>query len=138
MEPNFYFARAFLGKAHAQKGMYGEAVVELQKARDLSGGDPLILAWLGHVYAVAGKKVEALKVLNELEGLSKRRYVSPSGVALVYAGLGEKDQAFVWLQKAYKKRDAFIVKHVKVDPMFDNLRPDPRFTDLMRRSGLEP
>lgn len=138
MDSNFYYAHAFLGKAYAQKGMHEQAVAELQKATDLSEDDFLVVAWLGHAYAEAGKKGEALTVLKKLEGLSKRRYVSPADVALVYAGLGDKDQAFVWLEKAYEKRDPFTVKHLKVDPVFDSLHSDPRFRDLLRRTGLEP
>jgi hypothetical protein len=90
---------------------------------------------LGHVYAVSGKKGEARTVLNELKQLSGQEYVPAYGIALVYAGLGEKDQAFAWLEKAYEEH-AFKMAWLKVEPRWDSLRSDPRFADLLRRIGL--
>jgi len=94
-----------------------------------------VLAELGHAYAVAGKRSEAHKVLAQLEELSKQRNVSPSDMAAIYTGLGEKDQAFAWLRKACEER-AGGVTTLKVNPKFDGLRSDPRFADLLRRIGL--
>ena len=90
---------------------------------------------MGHAYAMAGKRGEALKMLEELKQLSNRRYVPPSGMATVYVGLGEKDQAFEWLEKAYEERDRWLV-FLKVDASLDPLRSDPRFQDLLRRMNL--
>ncbi len=96
-----------------------------------------MLGGLGHAYAVSGKRAEAQKVLAELKDLSKRRYVAPFDVALVYAGLGDKAQALEWLGKAYEDHSQWFV-WIKVDPRFDTLRGEPRFQDLLRRMGLEP
>jgi hypothetical protein len=93
------------------------------------------MAALGHVYAVAGRKGEARKILAELEELAKHRYVSPYDRATVYAGLGEKDQAITWLERAYQERSDGLV-FLKVEPKFDGLRSDPRFVDLLRHVGF--
>ena len=92
-------------------------------------------ATLGHAYAVAGKRAEASKVLADLQSQSKERYVSPYFIALIYTGLGDKDQAFAWLNKAYEERHPYV-NHLDVEPVFDTLRSDPRFEDLLRRVGL--
>ena len=92
---------------------------------------------IGHVAGVAGQREEARQALNQLFSLSKQKYVTPYGVALVYAGLGEKEQAFEWLNKAYDERSHWLV-WLKLDPRWDNLRPDPRFAKLVRRIGLTP
>ncbi len=139
MDPNFALAHCDLGNTYVQKGNYEEAIAEINKAVTLSGGEPIHISTLGYAYAVAGQKDEAIKRLDQLKGLSKRRYVGPAQIALVHIGLGEKDQAFEWLEKAYEDRsitnDNFAFK---VDPQFDNLRSDPRFTDLLRRIGFPP
>lgn len=138
MDPNFATARYWLGLAYEQKGRYKEALTELQKARDLLGQKELA-GLVGHTYAVAGKRGEALKILNELLELSKRKdeFIDPSYIAYVYIGLGEKDQAFEWLNKAVERRSGELFG-LKVDPVFDPLRSDPRFQELLRRVGLVP
>jgi serine/threonine protein kinase/tetratricopeptide (TPR) repeat protein len=135
LEPDFGLAYFYLGRALAQKGMYKEAIAELQKARDLSGEDPETIAELGYAYGLAGRRAEAQKVLDELNELSKRRYVLPYFIATVHTGLGDKDQAFEWLEKAYAASHPGLAL-VNVDPKFDTLRSDPRFADLVRRIGL--
>ena len=92
-------------------------------------------AELGYAYAVFGKKDEARKILDELKELSEREYVSSYFLALIYTGLGEKDQALEWLEKAYQERAIYLI-YVGKQPQFDALRSDPRFTDLLRRVGL--
>ena len=86
---------------------------------------------------MSGMRSEAQKILDRLRELSKYRYVNSYCVAIIYIGLGDKDQAFVWLNKAAEERGDRIAK-LKVDPIFDSLRPDQRFADLLRRIGLEP
>jgi hypothetical protein len=86
-------------------------------------------------YGRAGRKAEANKILNELLELSQRRYVTPPALANVYIGLGDKDQAFFWLEKAYQERSYYLA-FLKVFPGDDSLRSDPRFADLLRRMGL--
>ncbi len=84
---------------------------------------------------MAGKRAEARKVIDDLAELSKRKYVSPLFIAGIYAGLGERDQAFAWLEKAYQERPPSMTL-IGVEPVFDSLRSDPRFVDLVRRVGL--
>jgi len=90
---------------------------------------------LGLAYGLGGHEAEARKVLNELLKLGETRYVSPAALVNVYIGLGDKDQAFVWLEKAYQERSNYLA-FLKVFPIVDPLRSDPRFNDLIRRVGL--
>ena len=137
MDPNFWVAHSDLGLAYEQKGQFPEAIAELQKAVLLEGAIPAPTALLGRAYAVSGKRAEAQKVLDELKERSKRSYVPPYNIAIIYTGLGEKDQALAWLEKAYAER-SFYLTLLKVDPDLDSLRSDPRFQDLARRVGLPP
>jgi tetratricopeptide (TPR) repeat protein len=136
LDPNSFYAHSYLGMAYEAQGMYEQAIAEHQKAVASSGGVILTRAWLGHAYALSGKRAEAQKILDELHKLSKQRYVSPFQTAIIYTGLGKKDQAFAWLEKAYEERDSAL-NHVKVEPRFDGLRSDPRFTALLKKMGLE-
>jgi DNA-binding winged helix-turn-helix (wHTH) protein/tetratricopeptide (TPR) repeat protein len=134
VEPNFTLARYYLGSALAQKGMYDEAIAEFKMVAPLEY-IPQVLALLGHAYAASGKKQEALVILDRLRELSKQRYVSPYNFAIVYAGLGAVGQAFKWLEKAYEEHSAWLV-FLKIEPIFDRLRRDSRFTDILRRVGF--
>ena len=138
MDPTFVAAHARLGWTYLAKGMYEEAIAELNKAVALDQRSKRS-AVLGYAYAMAGKTDEAKKIVEELRELSKQpqRYVSPFDFALIYMGLGDKDQAFVWLEKTYEERPD-ILQHIKVSPRYDSLRSDPRFTDLLRRMKLGP
>jgi TolB-like protein/DNA-binding winged helix-turn-helix (wHTH) protein/Tfp pilus assembly protein PilF len=137
MDPNFAQAHFALGEAYEQKAKYEEAIAELQKATTLSPSSPFLFSALGHAYAMSGQAGEAMKILEKLQRLSRQRYVSPHEMAMIYTGLGEKDQAFAWLEKAYADR-SWRLPFLNVEPRFDGLRPDPRFADLVRRVGLEP
>lgn len=137
MDRNYGEAYLFLGQAYEYKGMYEEAIAEYQRAIGLIGNTPEIASSIGHAYAASGKRDEAQVVIENLKEMSNRRYVDPTSIAVVYAGLGENDQAFHWLEKAYEDRSGFLV-HAKVEPIFDDLRADRRFTDLLRRVGLTP
>ena len=137
MDPNSGFAYWALGRAYLEKGHYAEAIAAFQKAIPLSGDSPDESASLGCAYARSGRKAEARKIIDDLKELSKRRYIAPSVIAALYADLGEKDESFSWLNKAYEEHD-FILVLLKVEPMFDKLRSDPRFTVLLKRVGLEP
>jgi tetratricopeptide (TPR) repeat protein len=134
MDPNSGIAHWALGNVYVQKGMYEEAIAEYKTSIPLSGDSPDELASLGYVYGLSGKRREAQAVIDELKERSERCYISPTIIAFVYAGLGEKDEAFTWLEKAYDGRD-FILVLLRVDPTFDPLRSDPRFENLMRRVG---
>ena len=137
LNPDFGLAYFYMGRALLQKGMHREAIAELQKARELSGEDPETIAELGYAYAVAGRRAEAQGVLNDLTELSKRRFVLPYFFASIHTGLGDKDQAFAYLEKAYDVSHPGLAL-VNVDPKFDSLRSDPRFPELVRRIGLTP
>lgn len=136
LDPDFQLAHFYFVLPYVQKGMYEEAIAEAQKAITLSGGSTtLYVANLGWAYAVSGKREEALKVLNELIELSKHKFVQPYEIALVYLGLGDKDQAFALLEKTFQQRGVHLL-YLKVEPMFDSLRNDPRFHDLVRRMNF--
>jgi TolB-like protein/DNA-binding winged helix-turn-helix (wHTH) protein/Tfp pilus assembly protein PilF len=135
MDPNHYQAYWFLGHIYAFNGQLDEAIATSEKAVSLSGRAPSALGMLGLVYGLAKRRGEATKVLNELLELNESRYVTPAALAYVYVGLGDKDQAFVWLEKAYQERSNYIA-WLKVNPIVDSLRSDPRFNDLLRRVGL--
>jgi tetratricopeptide (TPR) repeat protein len=133
MDQNFAIAHFELGQALAQKKMYNEAIVELQKANELSGGDTTCIAVLACAYAASGSEDEALKLLNELKSRPNHRFSYAAQEALIYASLDDKDQAMALLEKAYENRfDALALR----SPAFDPLRSDPRFQNLVRRIGL--
>jgi len=135
MDGGFVAAHVFLGRAYLQKASYPEAIAEFRKALQLSDGDTNELAALGLALAASRQGAEARKILDQLKERSQQTYVQPMWVAAIYIALGEKDQAFDWIQKAYDDRSAWLV-YLKVDPLFDNVRQDARFTDLLRRVGL--
>ncbi|HEX6731329.1 MAG TPA: protein kinase [Pyrinomonadaceae bacterium] len=134
MDQSFYFAHYSLGMAYVMKGSVEEGQAEYQKARQLND-DPFVLALLGHSYAVSGKKDEALRTTEQLKEISRQRYVPAYSLAIVYAGLNEKEQAFEWLEKSYKAHEGYVTI-LKIDPFLDNLRSDARFAALMLRVGV--
>jgi TolB-like protein/DNA-binding winged helix-turn-helix (wHTH) protein/Tfp pilus assembly protein PilF len=136
MDPDFALPRMVLGQAYEQKGMAPQAIAELQKAVANSHDSPPMLGSLGHAFALAGNKAEAEKILAQMLEQSKKRYVSPFYVAIVYAGLHENEKAMDWLEKAYADRSNAII-FLKVDPDFDGLRSNPRFQALLRRLALQ-
>jgi DNA-binding winged helix-turn-helix (wHTH) protein/TolB-like protein/cytochrome c-type biogenesis protein CcmH/NrfG len=136
LDPSSFPARRYLGLAYEAKGMYAEAIAEFQTGVKLSGS-PLMLALLGHAYAVSGKTAEAKQVLNDLQQLQGERYVSPYTVAAIHAGLGDQEQAFKWLQTAVEERDIWLM-NLKVDPVFAKLRSQRQFTDILARIRLRP
>jgi TolB-like protein/DNA-binding winged helix-turn-helix (wHTH) protein len=127
MDESFGPAHYLLGLTYEQLGMYEESIAELNRARELSGGSPWMVAALGHSLAMAGRRAEAQQMLVELKQLATRRHVSPYDIATIYTGLGEKTQAFEWLQKMYKPQTRRLLK---ADPRMDSLRQDPRFQEL--------
>jgi Flp pilus assembly protein TadD len=119
------------------KGLYEEAIAASERTVSLSGSDPARVVGLARAYALAGRKAEAHKVLQELRQLSKGAYLPPCYFAAVHVALGENEQAFTWLEKAYRERDTYLT-WLKVDEALDPLRPDPRFHELLSRVGLPP
>jgi serine/threonine-protein kinase len=134
MDPNFRETYHRLGIGYCRMGKYAEAVAELERA-DALVREARTISLLGYAYGLWGKRVEAVKRLDELKRLSMQKYVTPYDTAVIYAGLGEKDQAFDWLQRACDEREPLLVL-LKVWPTFDSLRADPRFANLIRRVGL--
>jgi tetratricopeptide (TPR) repeat protein len=138
LDPNFIDAYYFRGVSYLKKSMYKEGMGEFEKGVTISPVDTAALTGLGYGYAVTGKRAEAQKVLDKLNELSKQKYVSAVFMAKIYSGLRDKDRAFQWLEKAYEDRSIVSVGFIKTNPMFDPLRSDPRYADLLRRTNLQP
>ncbi len=134
LDQNYWGGYQELGLAYERKKQFPEAIAALEKARSLDT-NPSISGYLGFVYAAAGKKTEAQRVLSELKELSTQRYVPAYSIAIIYAGLNEKDQAFEWLNKAYEDR-SFYLTLLNFETTLDNLHPDPRFKELLKRVNL--
>jgi tetratricopeptide (TPR) repeat protein len=130
--PDFSLAYRRLGQTYAQKAMYEEAIKSFHKALSLSETDTDTMAALGHAYAMWGRRAAAEGVIEELNKMTGHLYVSPYSMARVYMGLGDKDQTLYWLEKSYQERYS-ILTYLRVEPIFDGLRTDPRFEDLLRR-----
>ena len=138
MDENFAQAYPWRGLILEQQGKYAEAIAAFQKAINLfPGGSSVAKAELAHAYAVSGDREAAQKIIAELQELAKTKYVSSFQIAAIYAGLGEKDEVFAWLEKAFAERSDGLV-NLNAEQRFDNLRSDPRFTDLARRVRLVP
>src|SRR6267378_7773 len=137
LDPNFIQARLWFGRPFLQKGMYKEAITELDDAVRLSGGSTISLAMLAHANGTAGNRDEAEKILGKLMERSKHQYVPSYWIAMIHVGLGAEDQAFTWLERAFQERSSWLA-WAKVEPRFDTLRPDPRFNSLLVRMRLIP
>jgi TolB-like protein/Flp pilus assembly protein TadD len=135
LDPNFAAAHLLLGETYVQMGLHEKGLAELQSAASLSGNSPLYLAQVAVAYASEGRKTEALQIITQLQTTSSKRYVSPYGLAQIYAALNDKEQTFKWLQIAYDDR-AVWMSYLAVDPVFDGYRSDQRFRDLLRRVRL--
>ena len=137
MDPNCSWAHLHLGLVYLQKSMYEEALAEFQKEKHLSKRwDRGLECYLGISYAKMGRRVELQKVLDDLAERSKQAYVAPIPPALMYFALGENDQGFEWLEKAYEERNPSLCQ-LKIEPEFDRVRSDPRFIKLLKKVGLE-
>ncbi len=135
LDPSFVASYGCAAQAYEQKKMYAEAIAVMKKAMALAQDDAGVITELACAYALAGQKAEVRKLLSVLKTRSAREYVDPGLIALIYTSLGEKDQAFEWLEKAYELRSSWMT-WLKVEPKFDPIRSDRRFTDLMRRVGI--
>ena len=132
MESNYSWARMHLSLAYEQKGMYSEAIAELQQAQASSTLSHRYLALLARIYAVSGKRQEAQKLLTELLAMEKERYVSPYNLALIYSGLNDKGRAIEWLRKGLDQRAGRMVR-LQMDPRFNTLRSEPEFEKILLR-----
>jgi serine/threonine protein kinase/tetratricopeptide (TPR) repeat protein len=135
LDSSFHRAHLFLGQAYEQKGMYKEALAAYQRALELEVDGHEALVMLGHLYAVSGNRAKAMAILEQLNELYKQKKASAYDLAVIYAGLDERDQALEWLRKAYEERTGGLLL-LKVEPVFDNIRSDPRYQDLLRSMNL--
>ena len=135
VDPSFAYAHCVLGRTYVEKRMYREAIAEFHAGPETEQS-LWCVATLGHAYAVSGRQAEAQKILDELLARSKRGYFPSWTIATIYIGLGDKDRAFEWLGKAIEERGENTV-WLKVAPVYDPLRSDPRFADLLRRLNLQ-
>lgn len=133
LDERFWLAHVYLGWTYLAQRRYDDAIAELTKARELDDNH-FALGSLGRAYALAGRRRDALAVIDELRGW-KKRYVSPHTLATIYEGLGDKAQAFAWLERSFVERNE-LMGWLKVDQRFDSLRSDPRFDTLLVRLGL--
>jgi tetratricopeptide (TPR) repeat protein len=135
--PSYPGGYEILAEVYIKQRRYREAVEESSKAAEFSGRASYYLGALGYGYALAGRRADALATLKELEAKYARRESPATDIARVHAGLGDKDQAFMWLEKAFDARSGSL-KDVAYEEYFDLLRDDPRYEDLVRRIGLKP
>lgn len=137
LAPGFWFPHVFASSAYIEKGMYVEAIAEARRASELSSAQTVSLVYEGVALAKWGKTDEAQAVLDRLLQISqqKDRWMPPSHIAMMYSALGKTDETIAWLQKGIEQHDPKIA-FIKVQPVFNNLRNDPRFQDVMRRAGF--
>jgi serine/threonine protein kinase/TolB-like protein len=135
LDPFLILAYIPLSGAYAEKSMYEVAIERLINAQFLSKGHPTIMAITGYIHAVSGKKEEAADLLEILLEKSQEEYIGPFWIAVLYTGLGDSDNTFTWLEKAFEQKDGVLV-YLNVIPIFDDLRSDPRFISLLSRMGL--
>jgi DNA-binding winged helix-turn-helix (wHTH) protein/TolB-like protein/Flp pilus assembly protein TadD len=133
--PNHWLSHTLLGRAYETSGRLDKAISEYELASRLDETAPEVLMDLGRAYGLAGKKTEAERVLADLRGQAAGSYAAPFQLAMVHAGLGDNDQAFAQLEKAYRDRSWYMT-WLKAVPVLDVLRPDPRFGELSRRVGF--
>jgi serine/threonine-protein kinase len=132
IDPNYILPHWFLGHVYEQAGRYNDAVAEQRKAVTVSGRSPRYLASLARALALDGRRKEAEEILQEIERLRKRRYISPLDLCFVYAALGQKGKALDFLDAAYEER-SWGMYRIQVDPRFDSLRSEPRFQAVVAR-----
>jgi tetratricopeptide (TPR) repeat protein len=136
IDPHYAVAVINMGRGFEQMRMYPKAQQAYQSILAFAPNDPVLLALLGHLYAVTGQQAAARGIISQLQQISGNRYVPSVYVALIYIGLGDKNQAFAWLDKAYAERCEYLV-YLPTEPAADPLRNDPRFPALLERLGLK-
>jgi len=136
MDPRFHIGQWYLGLAYEQKGAFQEAIAQFQNAIRITGGRPSMVALLGHAYAAAHQRSDAQAVLDQLSALSKEKYVPSYPVAVIYAALGDREEALARLERACDERDSWM-DYLGIDPRLDVLRSEPRFGNLLRRMKLQ-
>jgi tetratricopeptide (TPR) repeat protein len=134
LESNYWVSHVVLGRCYEQKGKLAEAVGQFQKAIQIEPEIPEVIAALGHGYALSGRRAEALKLIKDLQDRSKKEFVPSFSIATIYIGLGMKNEAIQYLARSYDEGSYYMI-YLKVDPLHDSLRGDPRFADILRRVG---
>jgi len=137
LDPNFIYTSWVIAQSYEQTGRFQESVAELKRARTIDANWPYIIAELGYAYAASGERSQAEIILEQLKERAAREYIDAILIANIYVGLGQKDQAFAWLEKAYQERSG-LMPWLKGEPKWDPLRGDARFADLLRRISLPP
>jgi tetratricopeptide (TPR) repeat protein len=132
MDGSFYYARYGLALALELKGAIPEAIAEYQKTISITE-DSVPLGMLGRLYAAAGRKDEAQKILQQLRQIREQHYIPAYSLALVYLGLGDRNEALHWLEEGYRERDGFNIGPIRVDPLLTPLHGDPRFEALAEK-----
>src|SRR5579864_7884375 len=135
LDPNYPVTYWILGLVHRTMGRNATAIAEGEKGVRLSGGSPLMRAALAHSYGKAGRKKEALQILDDLTSLAKCKYVAPHFFAGIHIGLGENDRALDYLEQSFEDHSHWLI-YLHIDPTMDDLRNEPRFQDLLKRVGL--
>ncbi|MEP6788001.1 MAG: tetratricopeptide repeat protein, partial [Acidobacteriota bacterium] len=135
IDPNFVVAHQNIGAAYEMKGMYAEALAECKRNQELNADPSYYLPYMGHLYGITGKRDEALKVLDQMKVTAAQDKYTPYSFAMVYAGLGDKDKTMEQLDLDYRSGDPTF-KYAAIDPFFNFLHSDPRFTDLLHRGGF--
>lgn len=130
LDPSFMLTHVWFGRPYLEKGMFTEAIGELETAVKLSGESTLALAMLGHGLASAGRRAEALQILENLKERSKSKYVPSYWIAVIYNGFRDREQTIAWMRKAFDERSSWLVWS-NVEPRFAWLRDDPDFASLM-------
>jgi serine/threonine-protein kinase len=137
LDPELFQLRSLRSVLLTYEGKHSEAIAEAQEGARLSSGLPITRGYVGYALGMAGRRGEARAILDELEDLSRQRYVPASSRVLCWLGLGEHERALEWLEKGYERRDCYL-PHLRMNRVFRPLDPDPRFQDLLQRLGLLP
>jgi tetratricopeptide (TPR) repeat protein len=135
VNPQFGPAHLWLGRSYQQQKKYTQAIQEYKSTLDASPNWSVALAAIGNVYGVSGEKERAQNVVDALQTLSTKKFVTSYGMALVYMGLEEKEQVYAWLNKAYEERSNWLV-WLKTDPRFNSIRSEKQFEELVNKVGL--
>ena len=135
MDPTYFDPYGWLGRSYWGKGMRKEAIEMFQKGESFPSIQARMVCCLGYVYAVEGNRTEALNQVEKLKAMAKEKYVDPSFIAWVYAGLGDKDSAFACLNNALNEKMSWLTYYFKVDPFYDSLKTDPRYSEILKKLG---
>jgi len=135
LDPTFYYSQLGLGWTDLEAGKFGEAIQEIEKAQAMDA-PPFVSGWLGYAYASGGERGKAREMITILNRMSTHRFVSPYCTAIIYLGLGDKEQALEGLEKAYEVRAQGLID-IKVAKVYDPLRSEPRFIALLKKVGLD-